>query len=351
MTDRVVELRSDTFTRPTEAMRRAMYEAEVGDDVWNEDPTVHRLEVLAAEMTGKEAAVFVPSGTQGNLVSILSHAGRGQEIILGDQSHVFLMEAAGTAVVGGLQLRTLPNGEDGRLSPDDVRRAIRPDDPHQPQTGCVVLENTHNFCGGAVLRPGEVAAVTEVAHERGVPVHIDGARIFNAAVALGMPVADLVSPADSVTFCLSKGLGAPIGSLICGSVEYIGRAHRWRKLLGGGMRQAGVVAAAGLVALTQQVDRLSEDHANARRLAEGLAVIPGVWVQPERVESNIVFFELGELPIKPEEFVGRLVDCGVRLSGSGRYRAVTSYEVNRDDIEYALQHIARVIHDSVPVPA
>lgn len=347
---RVVELRSDTFTRPTPTMRRAMYEAEVGDDVWNEDPTVHRLEELAAAMTGKQAALFVTSGTQGNLAGILSHADRGQEIIVGDQSHVLLMEAAGTAVVGGVQIRTLPNRTDGHLDPAEVRAAIRPSDPHQPVTGCVVIENTHNFCGGAVLPPPAVDAVAQVAHAAGVPVHVDGARIFNAAVSLGVPVTDLLDSTDSVTFCLSKGLGAPVGSLLCGSTEYIERARRWRKMLGGGMRQAGVLAAAGIIALTENVARLADDHANARRLAEGLAQIAGVRIDPTRVDSNIIFFDLGDLPIAPETFVARLAEGGVRISGSSSFRAVTSSEVTSEDIDYALALTNSVIRDAVPLP-
>lgn len=326
-----------------------MYEAEVGDDVWNEDPTVHRLEELAAELTGKEAAVFVTSGTQGNLAGVLSHADRGQEVIVGDQSHVLLMEAAGTAVVGGVQLRTLPNRDNGRLRPDEVRAAIRPSDPHQPVTGCVVIENTHNFCGGAVLAPEEVAEIAEVAHAAGVPVHIDGARIFNAAVAQGVPVRDLVREADSVTFCLSKGLGAPVGSIICGSDEYIRRARVWRKMLGGGLRQAGVLAAAGIVALTENVERLADDHANARKLAEGLAQIPGIRVDPSRVQSNILFFDLGDLPIRGEEFQRRMLEGGVRVAGGKSFRAVTSYEVDSEDIDRTLALAEAVIRDALPV--
>ena len=237
MMPRTVELRSDTFTRPTESMRRAMYAAEVGDDVWGEDPTVHRLEERAAALMGKDAAVFVPSGTQGNLIGILSHTRAGNEVILGDKSHIFNAEAAGTAVVGGLQLRTLPNRDRGRLDPTEVRAALRADDPHHPPTGCIAVENTHNRCGGAALPRVEIQAVADVGRGAGVPVHIDGARIFNAAVALRTSAADLAAPGDSVTFCLSKGLGAPVGSVLCGPGDYIARARRWRKMLGGGMRE------------------------------------------------------------------------------------------------------------------
>jgi threonine aldolase len=344
MTERVVELRSDTFTRPTAAMRRAMAEAEVGDDVWDEDPTVDRLEARAANLTGTEAALFVTSGTQGNLVGLLAHTRRGDEVILGDRSHIFVNETAGAAVVGGLQLRALPNRDDGRLRPDEVAAAIRDDDDHHPRSGAVALENTHNACGGAVLRPEEIAEVAAIAHAAGVPVHLDGARVFNASVALGVPVADIVAPVDSVTFCLSKGLGAPVGSVLCGSKAFITEARRYRKMLGGGLRQAGVLAAAGLVALEQHVTRLAEDHANARLLAEGLARIPGVAVDPGRVETNIVFFDVAGTGVPAGEIAQRTLPSGVRLAGNGtRFRALTSYEVTRDDVLFALDVIEHAI--------
>ncbi len=340
MTGRVVELRSDTFTRPGPAMRRAMAEAEVGDDVWDEDPTVDRLEALAATVTGKEAALFVTSGTQGNLVGLLSHTRRGDEIILGDRSHIFVNETAGASVVGGLQLRTLPNREDGRLRPDEVAAAIRDRDQHHPRTGAVAIENTHNACGGAVLRPEEIADVAGVAHAAGVPVHLDGARIFNAAVALGVPAAEIAAPVDSITFCLSKGLGAPVGSLLCGCSDYIAQARRYRKMLGGAMRQSGILAAAGLVALEQNVNRLAEDHANASLLAEGLSRIPGVEVDPGRVETNIVFFDVAGTGVPAQAIVERASRAGVRLAGGATsFRAVTSSEVTRDDILHALNAI------------
>jgi threonine aldolase len=350
MTQRSVELRSDTFTRPTERMRRAMAEAEVGDDVWDEDPTVHRLQERAAELLGKEAALFVSSGTQGNLVGLLAHTARGDEVILGDRSHTFSAEAGGAAVVGGLQTRTLPNTPDGRLRLEDVRAAIRPDDVHFPRTGCLAIENTHNRCAGSPLPAPYMRAVAEVAHEASVPVHLDGARLFNAAVALRVPAAALAAPVDSVSVCLSKGLGAPVGSILCGSEDYIERARRWRKLLGGGMRQAGVLAAAGLVALEDNVERLAEDHANARLLAEGLADVPGVAVDPLVVQTNMVFFSVPGADHRA--LVARLAEQGVKVAGSGtELRAVTSYEVSRDDVQYALQVIRRVVRGSVPVPA
>jgi threonine aldolase len=344
MTDRVVELRSDTFTRPSSAMRRAMYEAEVGDDVWDEDPTVDRLEALAAELTGKEAALFVTSGTQGNLVGMLAHTHRGDEVILGDRSHIFVNETAGAAVVGGLQLRPLPNRDDGRLRPDEVRAAVRDNDVHHPRTGLVAIENTHNSCGGAVLTTEEMAEIAAVAHAAGVPVHLDGARVFNAAVALGVPAAEVVAPVDSVTFCLSKGLGAPVGSVLCGTRPYIAQARRYRKMLGGGMRQSGVLAAAGLVALTQNVQRLAEDHDNARLLAAGLARIPGISLDPSKVETNMVFFDVSGTGIPAATIAERVKPAGVRLAGGGTaFRAVTSFEVTRDDILYALDAIERAV--------
>ncbi len=351
MTDRVVELRSDTFTRPSAGMRRAMAEAEVGDDVWDEDPTVDRLEALAAELMGKEAALFVSSGTQGNLVGVLSHAQRGDELILGDEAHIFRYEVAGTAVVGGLQTFILPNDARGRLAPTDVENAIRGADIHEPRTGCLALENTHNRCGGAVLRADEIDRLAAIAHDHGVPVHIDGARIFNAAISLGVPPSQLVRSADSVTFCLSKGLGAPIGSLLCGTAGYIQRARKWRKVLGGGMRQVGILAAAGLFALEHNVERLAEDHSNARLLAEGLARIPGIAIRPESVESNIVFFDVSALPVPPIEFVRLLALEGVRVAGGAKLRAVTSLEVSRDDIEYALEVMYRVAREPVAATA
>jgi threonine aldolase len=344
MTDRVVELRSDTFTRPTQAMRRAMYEAEVGDDVWSEDPTVQTLERRAAELTGEEAAVFVTSGTQGNLTGVLAHTQRGDEIILGDKSHIFMNEVGGTAVVGGLQVRTVPNRDDGRVRPEDVRSAIRGKNVHFPPTALVAIENTHNSCGGRAMNLQETEDVSAVAHSAGVPLHIDGARIFNASVALGVAAARLAAPAESITFCLSKGLGAPAGSLLCGSAAYIERARKWRKLLGGGMRQSGILAAAGLVALERHIDRLAEDHANARLLAEGLAEISGITIDPEGVQTNIVFFDMSGLGIPPQAFSESLAERGVRIYGGPIFRAVTSYEVTRPDIEYALtviQDVAR----------
>jgi threonine aldolase len=288
----MVEMRSDTMTRPTPAMRRAMAAAEVGDDVFGEDPTVNRLEAKAAELLGKEAALLVASGTMANLASLLAHCGRGDEVILGHLSHSFLYEQGGMAAVGGISPRTVLNREDGTLPPEEIEAAVRSDDPHFPRTRLLMLENTHNRCGGAPLDAAFMRAAAEITRRRGLSLHVDGARLFNAAAALGVSARELAAEADSVCFCLSKGLAAPVGSVICGGREFIGRARRARKLLGGGMRQAGVIAAAGMVAMDEMVDRLAEDHAHARKLAEGLAAIPGISIDPARVRTNIVYFDV-----------------------------------------------------------
>ncbi len=336
MSDRTVDLRSDTVTLPTPEMRRAMADAELGDDVFGEDPTVNRLEELAAERMGKEAAVLVTSGTQGNLVGVLSHTQRGDEVIVGDQAHIFHYEVAGCAVVGALQLRTVRN-VDGMLDPAEVEAAIRPPNVHHPRTSLVCLENTHNRNGGAVLDASQIHAVAAVAHRAGVSVHLDGARIFNAAVALGVDVRTLTAEVDSVTFCLSKGLAAPVGSVLCGRKEYIETARKYRKMLGGGMRQAGVVAAAGIVALNTMVDRLAEDHENARALAEGLADLPGIVLDPKKVRTNIVIFDV-TAPIGAEGLVNGMRERGVlcMVAGPRRIRMVTHYGIVRADVERAI---------------
>ncbi len=340
-----IDLRSDTVTLPTREMRQAMMEAEVGDDVYGEDPTVNRLQALAAELTGKEAALFVTSGTQGNMVSLLSHCGRGDEVIVGDRSHTYLYEQGGMAQLGGIHPRVIPNRPDGTLDPEDIVNAIRPNNIHFPRTRLVVLENTHNFCYGSPLTPEYTRTIGDLVHERGLKLHIDGARIFNAAVALGVDVKELAAPADSITFCLSKGLSAPVGSVVCGSREFIEEAKRVRKVLGGGMRQAGVIAAAGIVALTQMVDRLAEDHANARRLAEGLARIPGFEVELERIRTNIVYFDVVN-GATAAEVAERAKEAGVLVLALGPYRirAVTHYGIEAHHIDEALnvfEHIAR----------
>ncbi|BDG59334.1 low-specificity L-threonine aldolase [Caldinitratiruptor microaerophilus] len=348
---RVIDLRSDTVTTPTPAMRRAMYEAEVGDDVYREDPTVRRLEELAAEIIGKEAALFVTSGTQGNQVAILTHTRRGDEVIVEAESHIFIYEVGGMAALAGCQARPLP-GRRGALDPADVAAAIRPENVHFPRTGLVCLENTHNRAGGAVLPQHLVEAVAETARSRGVPLHLDGARIFNAAVATGRPAAELAAPADSVMFCLSKGLGAPVGSILAGSEGFIAEARRMRKLLGGGLRQAGVLAAAGIVALTEMVDRLAEDHENARRLAEGLAQLPGVAVDVAGVETNMVMVDVTDSRWTAATLSGALAEAGVRCNAVGprRLRLVTHKDVSREDIDEALRRFESVLREA-PDPA
>lgn len=334
---REVDLRSDTVTHPTPEMRRAMAEAEVGDDVYGDDPTVNRLEDMAAERLGKEAAVFVASGTMGNLVSILTHAGRGDEIIIGDQAHIFRSEAGGASALGGISYHTIPTDHRGMLDPDDVEAAMRnPTNPHFPRTAMVALENTQNSRGGAPLTVEDTKKIADVAHRNNVALHIDGARIFNAAVALETPVSDLVHDADSVTFCLSKGLSCPLGSVICGSRDFIEGARRWRKMVGGSMRQVGIVAAAGVVALDSMVERLAEDHANARKLAEGLANIPGIAIEPDALPTNLVFFEITKGD--PATIAQKINESGVKGgSPQRRWRLVTHYGITSEDIDYTLE--------------
>ena len=338
-TDRIVDLRSDTVTLPTPAMRQAMLQTELGDDVYGEDPAVNRLEAMAAERLDKEAAVFVPSGTMANLACLLAHCHRGDEAIMGHLAHTFLFEAGGSAAVGGIHPHTVPNQPDGTLDLADVEAAIRsPGNAHYPRTRLICLENTHNRCSGAVLAPDYAAQVRALADHYGLDVHLDGARIFNAAVALGLPVAELVRDVDSVSFCLSKGLSAPVGSLVCASAPFIAEVRRQRKMLGGGMRQAGVLAAAGIVALETMVDRLADDHANAHRLAEGLKHLPGIELDLARIQTNIVIFALTPEAPLPVEFAAGLAARGVKMGtiGGPKLRAVTHYGIDGSDIDYTL---------------
>jgi threonine aldolase len=345
---KTIDLRSDTVTLPTPAMREAIYQAEVGDDVYGEDPTVNQLEEMAARRLGMEVGLFVVSGTMGNLVALLTHCGRGDEFIVGHIAHTFLYEAGGSAALGGIHPRTVLNQPDGTLDLADVEAAIRAENVHFPRSRLICLENTHNRCGGAVLTPEYTKAVCQLAKRHGLAVHLDGARVFNAAVALGVDVKELVEDVDSVQFCLSKGLSAPVGSVICGDEEFIHEARRNRKIVGGGMRQAGIIAAAGIVALEQMVDRLADDHANARRLAEGLAEIPGLAINADRVQTNIVIFEVTSKRLTPAEFEARLDERGVKLSAIGgrRLRAVTHYGIEAGDIEVALAVAREVMEQS-----
>lgn len=342
----MIDLRSDTVTHPTPAMREAMARAEVGDDVYREDPTVNRLEAMAAAMMGKEAALFVPSGTMGNLAAVLAHCQRGDEVIMGHLGHTFLFEAGGVSALGGVFVHTLPNQPDGTLRIDDILAAIRPNDVHHPVTRLVILENTHNRCGGVPLSVDYTQKVGEAIHARGLALHLDGARIFNAAVALGVSASDLAAPADSVTFCLSKGLCAPVGSLLCGSRDFIERARRIRKQLGGGMRQAGILAAAGIVALETMVERLAEDHRRAKALARGLSQIPGVELPLGEPPTNMVFLALQpHVPWDAAAVAARLAEKGVRVGvvGPRQFRLVTHYWIGDAEVEQTIAAFRQVL--------
>ena len=341
---RTIDFRSDTVTHPTPEMRQAMATAEVGDDSYGEDPTVNRLEAMSAEMLGKEAAVFVSSGTMGNLVAILAHCRRGDEVIVGDRSHAYNAEAGGASALGGVAFHPLPNDSRGMLGPDEVETAIRQDNANYAPTRLIAMENTHNSCGGAVLTPEDMRSVADVARAHGIPLHVDGARIFNASVHLETPVADLVKDADTVTFCLSKGLSAPVGSVLCGSHEDIDEARRWRQALGGATRQAGIIAAAGVVALETMVDRLAEDHSNARKLAQGLSGIPGIEIDPDDVPTNLVFFKV--TAGSEAELARRLGERGVVVNPRRpKWRFVTHYGITPDDIDYALDVVESVFRE------
>jgi len=337
---KIIDLRSDTVTHPTEEMRRAMYEAEVGDDVYREDPTVNALEEMAAQMMKKEASLFTSSGTMSNLLAVLTHTHPGEEILLGSEAHIFWHELGGASALGGVVMRTIPNDENGQMDINSIEGAIRPKSISLPQTTLVCLENTHNRCGGAVLTADYTSAVAELAHQHGLRVHLDGARIFNASIAVGLPASELVKDADSVCFCLSKGLSAPIGSLLCGTGEFVENARKRRRMIGGGMRQAGTIAAAGIVALKTMIERLVEDHSNARRLVEGLGSIPGIKVSHPNIQTNIVMFEslLGASgPELTQEMNNRGVKVGYR--GDQRFRAVTHRMVSAEDVDEALNRI------------
>ena len=338
---KVIDLRSDTVTLPSPAMREAIANAELGDDVFGDDPTVNRLQALAADRLGKEAALLTTSGTQSNLVAMLTHCRRGDEIIVGDESHTLHYEVGGAFALGGLGLRPVANDRKGRLVLDQVEAVIRQRDVHYPRTGLICLENTHNHCGGTVLSEEDLAAARELADRHGLPLHLDGARLFNASVTLGVPISRLAQYADSVCFSLCKGLGCPVGSVLCGSGDFILEARRYRKMLGGGMRQAGIIAAAGIYALENMVDRLAEDHENARVLAANLEDISGIELAPPP-QTNMVFFtvegwDLGEL-------VRRLQQVGVLcFDEGGRIRMVTHYGIERPDVEEAAGRLRTVV--------
>ena len=340
-----IDLRSDTVTQPTGQMREAMARADVGDDVLGEDPSIHQLENMAAVKMGKEAALFVPSGTMGNLASILTHCQRGDEIILGDQSHIFLNEVGGISALGGIHPRIAANSPDGTIALEVLRQAIRHDDLHYPPTKLICLENSHNFCSGSPLTPDYMKNVGRLAKDHNLKIHLDGARIFNAADALNVSAKVLAEEADSVMFCLSKGLSAPVGSLICGTKEFISIARKYRKMLGGGMRQAGHLAAAGIVALDEQVGRLAIDRENNQKLISGLQKIDGISVRAEYAKTNIVFFALDKSRFNSDDFLKQLEGRNIKLMmiDDGEFRAVLHREISEKQVTQVLQAMREIL--------
>ena len=336
---KIIDLRSDTVTLPSSDMRQAIFEAQLGDDVFEEDASVNLLEKKAAELSGKEAALLVPSGTMANLISFLVHCPRGTEALLGDKSHTFIYEAGGISAFGGIHSHQLKNNIDGSINLEDIKEAIREDNVHFPKTSLISLENTHNKCFGAPISRGYIQDVIHIAHENNLKTHIDGARIFNATVALNTTLSDLVADVDSITFCLSKGLSCPVGSVICGSKDFIYHARRVRKALGGGMRQAGIIAAAGLTALKNAEDQIKKDHKNAKLLAEGLSSIDNISTELEYVQTNIVYFKLSSNKMQSKEFLKIMADSGVLFfeSLSNQYRLVTHYGITETDIYDAVE--------------
>jgi len=336
-----IDIRSDTVTVPGEEMRRVMADAEVGDDVYGDDPTVNRLEEIASGILGKEAALFVPSGTFGNQLSILTHTLRGDEVIIPASNHIIVHEAGASAVIAGVQMRTL-DCDDGMPSVERIRKAIRSEDLHYPRTGLICLENAHS--SGRLLPMEYLKEVYELARKRSVPLHLDGARIFNAAIAAEVSPAEIAAQSDSVMFCLSKGLGAPIGSMLVGTKEFIKKARKGRKIMGGAMRQAGIIAAAGIFALERMIDRLSVDHRNARFLAEGLSTIPGIEVFSERLDINMVFFKLTN-KVRSRLIVETLLEKGIKINPpeGGEWRFVTNLNVSRDDLERVIIEFERAL--------
>ncbi len=342
----MIDLRSDTITLPTKGMMHAISVAKLGDDVLNEDPTIHELEKKSAELTGKEASLFVPSGTMANLTSILAHCERGDEVILGDQAHTFLYEAGGISSLGGIHSHQLKNQDDGTMALDDIKNAIRLDNVHFPKTRLICLENTHNRCYGFPLTIDYLNAVRTIANKHELFVHVDGARLFNASVALGVPLKELCMPADSTTFCLSKGLSAPIGSLVCGEESFIYRVKRLRKVLGGGMRQAGILAAAGIEALDTMVERLALDHQHAKTLAAGISRIKGLQCDPEFVPTNIVYFSLERDDINGAELVSLMEKKGIQFFeiSTKRFRLVTHSGIDAAGIDETLAMFSQVMN-------
>ncbi|HHT50010.1 MAG TPA: low-specificity L-threonine aldolase [Eubacteriaceae bacterium] len=341
---KLIDLRSDTVTKPTEKMRKAMYKAEVGDDVYRDDPTIIELEYKAAKKLGKEAALFVPSGTMGNQVAVLTHTQRGEEIILEENSHIFINEVGGIAILAGVQAKTL-KGVSGALNVNDVENAIREEDIHYPKTSLICIENTHNKAGGKVIPIENMKSIYELGKKHSIPIHLDGARIFNASTYLNVDVKEIAQFADSINFCLSKGLCAPIGSVLVGSNEFINKARKNRKLLGGGMRQAGILAAAGIIALDEMTLRLQEDHENAKNLAEGLAEIPGIHLDVEGVQTNIIMVDVSGMGINGNQLADSLKKYNILINGSkdGNIRLVTHAYINKDDIDKVLKSFKNLI--------
>lgn len=334
-----VDLRSDTVTKPTPEMREVMAEAEVGDDVYRDDPTVNKLEAMAAEKLGKESAIFVPSGTMGNLLALLVHCQRGDEVIVGDKSHIYLNEAGGMSALGGIQPYPIPNQKDGTLALDDILGAIRTEDVHHPITRLICLENTQNVCGGVPLTAEYTRQVSEIAGKNNLSLHIDGARIFNSAVAQNVDVKELVAPADSVMFCLSKGLVSPIGSMLVGTEKFISRARHLRKMLGGGMRQVGIVASAGILSLEKMTSRLTEDHNRAKKIAEGLRQIKGIEVDDGSPYTNMIFLNLSEnVSISMQQIAERMKEYGVLVDAESprRLRLVTHYWIDDEGVDKSI---------------
>jgi|LADL02.1.fsa_nt_gi threonine aldolase len=343
----MIDLRSDTVTLPTEEMRRAMASAVVGDDVYGEDPTVNQLEQLAASKMGKQSGLFIPSGTMGNLIAFLTHCERGDEAIMGDQAHTFHYEVGGVSALGGIMVHTVPNQSDGTIKISDIKSAIRVEDVHFPMSKLIALENTHNRCGGVVLQPDYINKIAILAQEHGLKTHMDGARIFNAAIKLKVPVHALLVGIDSVTFCLSKGLGAPVGSVLCGDQEFIKRARRIRKQLGGGMRQAGILAAAGIVALETMVDRLEEDHHLARKLADNLRSFSNINIRENSPHTNMVFLDLiDDYPKSGAQIIQELKNNGILVGTSKKrgFRLVTHYGITEEDIIKVAEVFTTVLH-------
>ncbi|MDP6614482.1 MAG: low-specificity L-threonine aldolase [Candidatus Marinimicrobia bacterium] len=343
----MIDLRSDTITLPTEGMMHAITNAKLGDDVLDEDPTVHELEKISCEITGKEAALFVPSGTMANLTAVLAHCERGDEVILGDQAHTFLYEAGGISSLGGIHSHQLKNQDDGTLALDDIRNAIRTENVHFPRTRLICLENTHNRCFGFPLHLDYLHSVRSIADENALKLHVDGARLFNAAVALGIAVEELCGPVDSTTFCLSKGLSAPVGSLVCGNTDFIYKVKRLRKVLGGGMRQAGILAAAGIEALETMVDQLALDHQHAKVLADGLSSVDGLHCNPEFVPTNIVYFLLERENITGQELVSVMEKNGIQFFelSPKRFRLVTHAGIEEKDVFKTIEIFRRVMDE------